>query len=165
MKTKLKLNLKVNLKGLAVLLCFGFISCSLFSKEAAPYAVSGDFVMDENSDDYNLCGVNLNVFNKAEKNIKEFTVVFFLFDKDGEPASECRSMLSFSVEKKVEAGKSFVCCISLDQYMSTVPEEPLMIDYLYVSSITFEDDTTWAEPSPRLFAYTWSSHSSFDFLS
>jgi hypothetical protein len=133
-------------KLLALVLCFGFISCSLFSKESAPYAVSGDFVMEDNSTDYDLCGINLNVFNKAEKNIKEFTVVFFLFDKDGEPASECRSMLSFSVEKKIEAGKSFVCCISLDQYMSTIPEEPLTVDYLYVSSITFEDDSTWADP-------------------
>lgn len=140
--------MKINFRSKfwTLILCFSFISCSLFSKESAPYAVSGDFVMEEDSTDYNLCGINLNLFNKAEKNIKEFTVVFFLFDKDGEPASECRSMLSFSVEKTVEAGQSFVCCISLDQYMSTIPEEPLTIDYLYVSSITFEDDTSWADP-------------------
>lgn len=133
-------------KWCVLLLCFCFMSCSLFSRESVPYAVSGNFEMEENSSDYDLCGINLYLFNKAQKNIKEFTVVFYLFDKDGEPASECRNVLSFSVEKKVEAGKSFVCCISLDQYVSSIPDEPLLVDYLYVSQIVFEDDTTWEDP-------------------
>ena len=128
------------------LFSFCLMSCSLFSRESLPYLVSGEFEMEENSSDYNLCGITLNLFNKAEKNIKEFTVVFYLFDKDGEPASECRNMLSFTVEKKIEAGKSFVCCISLDNYLNAIPEDPLLIDYLYVSKITFEDDTSWEDP-------------------
>ena len=73
-------------------------------------------------------------------------IVFFLFDKDGEPASECRSKLSFEAEKAIASGEQASFCISLDSYMNTIPSEALVVDYLYLAKITYDDGSVWEDP-------------------
>ena len=132
------------IRVLTVLSCL-FFGCSAFSSEKIPYIIFADFVMDENSSDYEICGVELAFYNKELKAVKEFTVDFFLFDKDGEPAFECSGRLSFDVIDDVESGENYNCCLSLDRYMRVIPEEALMVDYLFVSKIVYEDGSIWED--------------------
>ena len=131
------------------ILVFFMAGCEGYSKDffdSIPYLVDGEFVMEEGASDYSVCGVNLFVLNKSEKNIRAINIVFFLFDKDGEPASECRSKLSFELEKTITAGEEISFCISLDQYMNTIPSDELFVDYLYLAKITYEDGSVWDDP-------------------
>ena len=111
-----------------------------------PYLVSGKFVMEEDSSDYEICGAELKFYNRSEKKVTEFEVVFYLFDSDGEPASGCQNRLDFIIEKEVEPGGEFQNCLSLDSYMAVMPQSLLEIDYLYVSRILYTDGSVWEDP-------------------
>lgn len=136
-------------KFLKILYCFMllvFSGCSAFSLERSPYTINADFVMDEESSVYKICGVELSFSNLATETVKEFEVVFFLFDSDGEPAYECPNRLAFSIEREIGSDEDFSVCLSLDSYMTFVPQSLLEIDYLYVSRITYADGSIWVDP-------------------
>ena len=136
-------------KFLKILCCFivlAFFGCSAFSLERSPYTINADFVMDEESSVYKICGVELSFSNLATETVKEFEVVFFLFDSDGEPAYECPNRLAFSIEREIGSDEDFSVCLSLDSYMTFVPQSLLEIDYLYVSRITYADGSIWVDP-------------------
>ena len=139
----------MRIKFLRAICFFAFTSlwgCAVYSFEVNPYTVSAEFVMDETSDEYNICGTNITFYNRSSRNVKSFEVVFFLFDPDGEPAQECPERLAFEIEKEIEAGNSFDFCMSLDSYMITIPQSLLRIDYLYVSRICYADGSEWEDP-------------------
>ena len=123
-----------------------FSGCKNFSIESVPYLISGEFVMESGSENYSVCGFDFQFYNQSVKNIKEISVVFFLFDKDGEPAHECSNRIAFDIEAKIEAGVPFKKCLSLDRFMNQFPEELLYVDYLYVSRIEYEDGSLWEDP-------------------
>ena len=136
-------------KFLKILCCFmvlAFFGCSAFSLERSPYTINADFVMDEESSVYKICGVELSFSNLAAETVKEFEVVFFLFDSDGEPAYECPNRLAFSIEREIGPAEDFSVCLSLDSHMTFVPQSLLEIDYLYVSRITYTDGSIWVDP-------------------
>lgn len=123
-----------------------FAGCKTWSFDSVPYVISGDFVMEENSSDYSICGIDISLLNKSEKEIKNVSIVFFLFDHDGEPAYECRSKIAVEVEKSIAAREFSSFCISLDKFMNAIPQDTLLIDYLYVSKIEYEDGSKWEDP-------------------
>ena len=129
--------------------CSAFPAAPVLSALTAgsnPYLVSGNFVMEEDSSDYEICGAELKFYNRSEKKVTEFEVVFYLFDSDGEPAQECWNQLSFDIEKIIDAEDSFEICLSLDSYMASVPQSQLRIDYLFVSKICYDDGSVWEDP-------------------
>ncbi len=127
------------------LILFG-TGCKTYSLEKIPYVMTGDFVMEESSADYSICGVDFFLLNKSEKEIKNLTIVFFLFDKDGEPAFECRSKISAQIERDISAGEDCSFCMSLDNFMNSIPSEYLIVDYLYLSKIEYQDGSVWEDP-------------------
>ena len=131
---------------LSILLSLLLISCNGYSLDSIPYVISGDFVMNDGSKDYSICGVDIYLFNKSEKEISSVNVVFFLFDKDGEPAVECQNKISAQVEQPVSGQEDCTFCLSLDRFMNSVPEENLLVDYLYLSRIEYEDGSCWEDP-------------------
>ena len=133
-------------KGFICFFILTLFGCSAFSIEKPPYSVSADFVMEEDSPVYKICGVDLSFYNFSKEMVKEFEVSFFLFDSDGEPAFECPSRLSFSIEKEIDADESFSISLSLDSYMIFIPQSLLEIDYLYVSKIIYADGSVWEDP-------------------
>lgn len=120
--------------------------CKAYTQDSVPYVMNGEFVMEDKLSDYSICGIDLYLLNKSEKEIKSVCIVFFLFDKDGEPASECRNKISFEIEKYLSGGEDSSFCISLDKYMNSIPSEPLLVDYLYLSKIEYEDGSLWEDP-------------------
>ena len=115
--------------GIFILLMI-FSGCSLFPFEKKPYFVSAEFVMDEDSVEYKLCGADILFWNTSDLTVKEFEIVFYLFDSDGEPASGCQNRLDFIIEKEIDPGEEFQNCLSLDSYMTVVPQSLFEIDYL-----------------------------------
>ena len=129
-----------------LLICsFSFFACSAFSAEKVPYNIEGNLEMDE-SEDYEIAGLNLYFYNRSERTVKEFTIVFYVFDADGEPASFCRSNISFSVKKTIPAQEAIDVCLSLDSFFIYVPDEYCTADYMYVSRILYEDGSVWQDP-------------------
>ena len=130
----------------AVLFTVMIFGCKNFSIESVPYLAAGEFVMESDAEDYSVCGFDFQFYNQSVKNVKEIEVVFFLFDKDGEPAHECSNRIALEIEARIEAGESLKKCLSLDRFMNQFPEEELYVDYLYVSRIEYEDGSLWEDP-------------------
>ncbi len=127
-------------------LLFFLTSCKGFCLDSIPYVISGDFVMEENSLDYEICGVDFFLINQSDKDIRKINVVFFLFDQDGEPAYECRNKISVVTELDIDAGESCNFIMSLDNFMNVIPSDPLLVDYLYLAEIEYEDGSVWQDP-------------------
>ena len=123
-----------------------FTACKLFDLESVPYIISGDFVMEENSSDYEICGVDFFLINKTEKEIKKIKLVFFLFDQDGEPAYECQSRISLDIDISVMGKEKKSFCLCLDNFLNSIPENYLFVDYLYLAEIEYEDGSVWEDP-------------------
>ena len=133
-------------KGLNCFFLTLFFSCSIFSIEGKPYSLAANFVMEENSADYKICGADLYFYNQTNRTVKEIEVVFYLFDEEGEPAAECSGRIIFELEKEVGPEEDFRLCLNLDPFMTYIPQSPLEIDYLYVSKILYADGTLWQDP-------------------
>lgn len=129
-----------------ILIIFSICGCNVFAKENVPYVINGQFTKENNISEYDLAGVDIFFFNKDKKTVKSFTVVFFLFDEDGEPINTTKNNLVYNVEQYVEFNDSVEFCLSLDEFLYFVPEESCFIDYLYVSNIVYEDGTVWSDP-------------------
>ena len=115
---------------ITILVLLFFAGCKGYSLDTVPYLINGTFVMEDNS----------------QKEIEKISLVFYLFDKDGEPAYECRNKISAEVEKVLGAGEDCNFCISLDKYLNSIPEDSLQVDYLYISRIEYEDGSVWEDP-------------------
>lgn len=126
---------------------FGFIfsGCSLFAKSKPPYLIDAEMVMDE-SQDYEIAGLNFDFYNREDKKVKGFTMVFYLYDCDGNPVSIGKSNIVINVTIEVDAGERTQGCISMDQFLFEYPEEPYQVDYLYISKIEYEDESVWTDP-------------------
>ena len=138
------------MKRLYRIICFSLLiflaGCKGYSLDSVPYVISGKFVMEDNSSDYSICGTEIYLLNKSQKEVKTVNIIFYLFDKDGEPACECRNKISVEIERELSAGEDCTFCISLDSYMNSIPEEFLLVDYLYIARIEYEDGSLWEDP-------------------
>ena len=132
--------------------CFFMVSvyflcgCSAFSKEKIPYVVDAEIEMDCDAEEYDIAGLKLFFYNKEDKNIKEITVVFYIFDEDGEPVSIGRNNAVMCIQKEIAADSSVEIILSLDQYFSEFPDESYTVDFIYVSKILYEDSSVWMDP-------------------
>lgn len=122
------------------------INCKGYSEDIIPYVMTGDFVMDDSSENYSICGVDFYLLNKSDKEIKNINIVFYLFDYDGEPAYECQNKISVEIEKYIGPDEECNFCMSLDRYMNSIPSEELTVDYLYLAKIEYDDGSVWEDP-------------------
>jgi len=122
-----------------------FSSCTMFGKTNVPYLIDGNMRIDE-STEYTFGGLELKLLNKSEKSITSFTLVFFMFDSDGNIPAYGRSSLVLTINAEIAGGESFEHLLSLDKYLVEVPEEPYQIDYMYLSKIVYENGEIWTDP-------------------
>lgn len=101
--------------------------------------------MDE-SPDYEIAGLLFDFYNRENKPVTKFTMVFYLYDVDGNPVSTGRSNIVISVNTYVEAEERVQGCISLDNFLNEFPEDIYEVDYLYLSKIEYEDKSIWSDP-------------------
>lgn len=128
---------------------FLFGCCSITNPESVekiPYMAEGRMEMEENSADYEVAGLDFFFMNKSDSDVTEMTLVFFLFDKDGEPVSGGKSNIVMTVKENVPANTSLRCSLCLDKYFSIVPDEVYTVDYFYISKIVYDDGSVWSDP-------------------
>ncbi|MCQ2588180.1 MAG: hypothetical protein MJ174_08695 [Treponema sp.] len=133
------------LKHFLICLLFLITSCSSFASAGAPYQIKGEMVL-EDSIDYENAGFEFSLFNRSDKEIKSFTVVFFLFDNDGNPPIAGKNNIVLEINETIEALENCELCVSLDKYLTFIPEEPYSVDFLYVSKIVYSDNSVWSDP-------------------
>lgn len=129
--------------AIAVLLCGS--GCSMFGEVQKPYLVRGEMVM-EDSAIYEIAGLEFSFLNKSNKAVKSFTLVFYFFDEDGNAPAVGSNNVVLEIVGNVGCGRLEEDCISLDKFLYEIPEEPYVLDYMYVSRIVYEDGSEWTDP-------------------
>lgn len=137
--------MKNKYKNLVFFVFIFFYNFYSFASDKIPYFISGEMVVDSSSK-YETVGFDFNFINKSEKNIKSFTVVFYIFDEDGNPPALGRNNIVITINSEVLSKESYESYVSLDSFFYEIPEEPYEVDYLYVSKIVYEDDSVWTDP-------------------
>ena len=139
--------MKVKVRFLSFFL-FLLAACSqnsnIFAKNP-PYAVKAEMVTDSSSI-YEVAGLDFSFLNKSDQAVKSLTLVFYMFDEDGNPPGLGSNNVELEIIACVDAKSLLEDCVSLDQFLYEIPDEPYQLDYLYVSRIVYEDGQVWSDP-------------------
>lgn len=122
-------------------LCFIVVTNLLNAK--APYSIVGEMEINQKTEEafleYTFC-------NDSKKIVKDFTIVFYVFDSDGDVPLKNKNNIVVRIQTEVGAKEELSDKIKLNEYLSYIPEEPFFVDYLYVSSINYIEGTLWNDP-------------------
>lgn len=122
-------------------LCFFVVTNLLNAK--APYSIVGEMEINQKTEEafleYTFC-------NDSKKVVKDFTIVFYVFDSDGDVPLKNKNNIVVQIQMEVGAKEELSDKIKLNEYLSYIPEEPFFVDYLYVSSINYIEGTLWNDP-------------------
>ena len=122
-------------------LCFFVVTNLLNAK--APYSIVGEMEINQKTEEafleYTFC-------NDSKKVVKDFTIVFYVFDSDGDVPLKNKNNIVVRIKTEVGAKEELSDKIMLNEYLSYIPEEPFFVDYLYVSSINYIEGTLWNDP-------------------
>lgn len=133
--------------GLALIFSAEFSGCATLDSFSCPYVIDNPRVeIGENGNVHQFAGAYFSVYNDSDKYIKEYTVSFLLYDDEGNNpfiGSNC-VIGKMAVEENPYETREAV--ISLDSYLSVVPDEPYKIDFMYLREIKYSDGTTWSDP-------------------
>lgn len=122
-------------------LCFFVVTNLLNAK--APYSIVGEMEINQKTEEafleYTFC-------NDSKKIVKDFTIVFYVFDSDGDVPLKNKNNIVVRIQTEVGVKEELSDKIKLNEYLSYIPEEPFFVDYLYVSSINYIEGTLWNDP-------------------
>lgn len=93
----------------------------------------------------------MEVENRISKSVIAMDFILCLFDMDGEPVFEedwIKFHFDFS-DFPIEENCHERRIINLDEYLSSVPEEPYLTDYFYASKIVYSDGSVMEDPFGR----------------
>ena len=132
-------------KIVLTLALFVFAVAGIFAKDTVPYSIKGQLSF-EDSDKYECCGFTGSFCNKGEAEVTAFTIVFFVFDSDGNSPVVGRNNIVLKIEQSVAPREDFDFCISLDKYLQVSDDQDYEVEYLYVSKIDYSDGSLWTDP-------------------
>lgn len=134
----------------AVLFCFSYVffSCTTLTDYEKPYIVGnvtslcGD---GDASDGYLFAGVSFTFYNSSSKVISDFSVSFRLYDSEGENPFIGSNCVSSTNKEIIGPNSTSEVVVSLDDFITVMPEEPYQIDYFYVTRIHYSDGSSWKD--------------------
>lgn len=125
--------------------CSSNLGINAFEKQRVPYALTAKMVT-ESSNVYEVAGIDFSFLNRSGKAVKSFTMVFFMYDEDGNPPGIGNNGVKLEIQVDVAAGECEEDLISMDRFLYEIPDSPYQLDYLYVSRILYEDGSEWSDP-------------------
>jgi hypothetical protein len=117
-----------------------------YSQDKRPYYIQGEVSISSDTGDFKYAGINITFYNNAEKDIKKIVLVLFLFDPDDSSTFSGDNRIDSEYTKNISSLSTAEFCISLDDYITAVPDNPCQIDCLYAGRIEYEDGTVWEDP-------------------
>lgn len=134
----------------ALLLLFSggiFSSCETTDALTCPYIISNPHVeIGSLEEKYTFAGMHFSLFNESEKTISAFTLSFLLYDSDGNNPFIGSNCIVSRCDWKIPADTNTEFIINLDSYISSVPSDPYIVDYIYIREILYTDGSSWKDP-------------------
>lgn len=139
-----RLALILLLLPLIPLLC---TSCETTYSLTCPYVIGKSHVeIGDKEDKYKFAGMHFSFYNESRKDVESFVISFMLYDSEGNNPFIGSNCIVSKCNWKLEGGEAADFIVNLDPYLSVIPDEPFIIDYLYVREITYSDGSSWKDP-------------------
>jgi len=130
-----------------IVILFLFIgNYASYSQSKRPYYMQGEVSISSDTGDFKYAGVNITFCNNTEKDIKKIVLILFLSDFDDSSTFSGNNRIVSEYSKSIDSLSTAVYCISLDDYITAVPDTPYQIDCLYAARIEYEDGSIWEDP-------------------
>lgn len=143
---KIKIRYLILLAYIVFFTIFILTSCNTIQLNNCPYLITEQYVsFDEENDSYNYVGAYFSILNNSNKTIRNLTICFSLFDAEGNLLSLGNGQFKTKFEGEIPAGKKQEIVISLDNALGNTADSEFRIDFVYVSSITYEDESIWQD--------------------
>ena len=113
-------------------------SCRTAAVLKCPYEISGE--MEVFNEQVSGNAFKFSFENKSEKKVKNFVVVFSLYDSDGEPCFYDRDFLEFRMCREIFPYETEEFVLPLDSFIESQSETEFFVDYVYVKEIVYEDE-------------------------
>lgn len=133
--------------GIVFLLMIFVSSCASLFEDNCPYLIANPHMeLGSNNDIHNYGGAYFSLYNSSSKTIEEFTISFMLFDEEGKSPFIGSNQVTSVIKTQLGSGESDEFVVNLDTYLSVIPSEPYLMDYVFVKSIKYSDGTVWTDP-------------------
>ncbi len=108
--------------------------------------MQGEVSISSDTGDFKYAGINITFYNNTEKGIKKVVLVLFLSGQDDSSSFSGDNRIVSEYTKNIDPLSTAEFCISLDDYIAVIPDEPYQIDSLYAVRIEYEDGSVWDDP-------------------
>lgn len=148
-KIKIIKSTKIFFSLFQLIFVFGFFGCSTTDNQSfsCPYIISNPHVeLGKKSNVHEFAGTYFTFYNDSDKTVTEYTVSFLLYDDEGKNpfiGSNC-VVEKIAMEQKPHEAREAI--VNLDSYLSVVPDEPYVIDFMYIREIRYSDGSSWSDP-------------------
>lgn len=124
----------------------GQILCKT-NKQKAPYLIESRLEADEKLSE-GSARLFYNFTNLSPQIVTSFTVVFFVFDEEGNPLENSRSSFQVQIPQTVAEGQTIEDFINLSKYIY-INDDSFYTDFIYVSRIEYKNGSVWTDPFGR----------------
>jgi len=138
---------KIGSLMILILLAGSFASCVSADNFSCPYQISNPRVeIGHFEESHEYAGLHFTIFNDSTKDIDSFLLTFTVYDSDEKNPFNCSNCIVSKCEVFLASKSSIDSVVSLDKYISEIPDEPYIVDFLYVSEIRYSDGSVWKDP-------------------
>ncbi len=121
--------------------------CSTLENLDCPYLIDNPHVeIGQKYTYHKYAGAYLTVYNDSKKTIEKYTVSFMLYDSDGSVPFLGTNCVVARCDTPIPPQQEETFIVNLDSFISSVPDEPYLMDYLYLREIIYTDGSSWKDP-------------------
>lgn len=127
-------------------------SCDSFNRKP-PYVVSSPECRLANAfSSYEIAGVNFDFLNTSSKTVRAVEVTLMVFDaKTGKNPFNTSNLIFAKVDKQMLPTQKSSFEISLDEYISEIPNEPYLVDFFSINKVFYTDGSVFKTMPVALF--------------
>ena len=142
------------------ILCFcALIACGCDSKdmEKPPYAISKPIsAVGGKEGYYNFAGIEFTLYNADDREIRAIEVSCTVYDSETKKNPLVGSnSLNFKSQITILPNGAQAMALSLDPYIYSAPKKPWLIDFLYISSISYSDGSSWQDSTGAYYSRSY----------
>ncbi len=130
-----------------------FFGGSVYARSSVPYQIKGG-LKPNSAAESSGCDFEGLFCNLSDKAVASFTIVFYVFDKDGNCPLKNRNNAVIKIEHEIPEKKEYEFVVSMKNLLNPLVDTDTMqtdeieyeTEYLYVSVINYCDGSEWTDP-------------------
>jgi len=131
--------------------------CDALKADNPPYAISKPVsIAGAKEGYYNFAGIEFTLYNAAEREIAGIEVSCMVYDSETKKSPIIGSnSLRFKSRIAIPPNNAQAMALSLDPYVYSAPQNPWLIDFLYISSISYSDGSSWKDSTGAYYSRSY----------